>query len=172
MNKIRIWLNRLQRKINNLVFWLPVVIRDCDWDDYYILEILKNKLKKQAKHIKKFGNHTNVQIDLDKINLCISLIDRIQNDFYIDEFLDYHNYEYNFKPTHSNFYELESKLIWEKFDDYLKKYPLVLKRVLANGDVDVNNKSYICKQVSVINQQRAHKLLYKALSRYINNWWT
>ena len=39
--------------IKNLITWFPVIWKDRDWDDYYILEILKFKINKTANSFEK-----------------------------------------------------------------------------------------------------------------------
>ena len=43
----------LYQGIKNLVRWFPIIWRDRDWDDHYIFEVLKFKLKNQSKYIDK-----------------------------------------------------------------------------------------------------------------------
>jgi hypothetical protein len=50
-----------------------------------IFEILKTKLKFQSEHFRKHGYHVSSERDAEKIELCIRLIDKVQNEYYLDE---------------------------------------------------------------------------------------
>jgi hypothetical protein len=79
---------RLYREgITNLYRWRKVIYRDKDFDHWYIYEILKTKLQFQAEHIRKNGIHESANEDVAKIRECIELLDKVQNEYYIDEFL-------------------------------------------------------------------------------------
>ena len=80
-------LRRTIRKIKNIIRWLPVLWKDSDWDYYYIFEILKNKLKFQSEHFRKFGYHESSERDAEKMTLCARLIDKVQNESYMDELI-------------------------------------------------------------------------------------
>jgi len=79
---------RLYREgITNLYRWRKVIYRDKDFDHWYIYEILKTKLQFQVEHIRKYGMHESANEDVAKIRECIELLDKVQNEYYIDEFL-------------------------------------------------------------------------------------
>ena len=72
------------QKIKNLIRWFPVIYKDHDWDHWFIYQILKTKLKYQSEHLRKYGNHVSADYDADRIDLCIRLIEKVQNEEYID----------------------------------------------------------------------------------------
>ena len=45
-------------KIKNIVRWFPIIWNDGDYDDSYIMEILKFKLSNQANYISKKDGRT------------------------------------------------------------------------------------------------------------------
>jgi hypothetical protein len=166
--------------VKNLKDWLPIIWKDRDWDNHYIFEVLKFKLKKQSKYISEKDRILSAQMDAKRMRLCVSLIEKIQNDFYQMEYMDYVKDKYWFEKIKDNSkcYTLESELEWEKFDDYIKKYPLIHKRVLKGeghfklkGKKDLDLKRTICMNISHINSKRAHKLLFKILEENIERWW-
>ena len=67
-------------KIKNIIRWLPVLWNDYDWDHWFIYQILKTKLKHQSRHLKQNYDFVHSQ----RINLCIRLIEKVQNEEYID----------------------------------------------------------------------------------------
>jgi len=79
---------RFIRRTKNLIRWLPIIWKDEQWDHYFIFEILKYKLIFTAEHTRKNGYHTSSDYDADKMILCVRLIDKIQNEEYMNVLVD------------------------------------------------------------------------------------
>ena len=60
--------------VKNLYNWFWIIWKDRDWDHYYIFQVLKFKLEKQAKHL----NGRNAELMMT----CVRLIDNLQNESY------------------------------------------------------------------------------------------
>ena len=71
--------------LRNLWRWRKTLYYDRDWDYYFIYEILKTKLKFQHEHFVKYGYHEDSSKDAEQILECIDLIDKVQNEYYIDQ---------------------------------------------------------------------------------------
>ena len=167
--------------VKNIIYWFPVIWKDRNWDDHYIFDILKHKLKAQAKYIGDRDWHTRAQLDAKRMRLCVKLIEKVQEEDYAMEYMDYHKDRVWFTPcddgTGNSLYN--SEVVNENFNDYFKKYPLVYKRVL-NGEgifkfdnvVDVENKKRIAMNIGHINHDRARKLLFKIMEENIEGWWS
>ena len=166
--------------IKNLIYWFPIIWKDRDWDDHYIFEILKHKLTSQANYIGRRDFHTRAQLDAKRMRLCTSLIDKVQEEDYAMEYMDYHKDRVWFTPCEdregSSLYNSET--ISENFDDYFKKYPLIYKRVIngegvftLDGRTESEMKRVIAQNIAHINQDRAHKLLFKIMEENILGWW-
>jgi hypothetical protein len=63
--------------VKNLYNWFWIIWKDRDWDHYYIFQVLKFKLEKQAKHL---GGR-----DAELMITCVRLINKLQNEEYYDE---------------------------------------------------------------------------------------
>jgi hypothetical protein len=166
--------------IKNIWYWFPIIWKDRNWDDHYIFEILKHKLKAQAKYIGKRDFHTRAQLDAKRMRLCIELINKVQEEEYSSEYMDYHRDRVWFTDCEdrpgSSLYNSET--VWEKYDEYFAKYPLIYKRVMKgegvftlNGRDEKDMKGIIAMNIGHINQQRAQDLLFKILNENINGWW-
>lgn len=184
------WLGGWQIKnffvsIKNLIRWFPVIWKDRDWDDHFIWEIMKNKLRWQADYIGGRGIHVRADLDAKRMRLCANLIDKVQDEFYGSEYMDYHKSRYWFedikdKPGYSSW---ESEMEEETFDEYFKKYPLVYKKVLADKKLQVfgidpkdyeneaDLKQRIAMNIGHYNHERARKLLFKIMEENIEGWW-
>jgi hypothetical protein len=156
------------RNIHNLIRWFPIIWKDRDWDHHFIFEILKFKLKNQAEYIGKRGNHLSAKRDAEIMMTCIRLIERIQDEYYASEYFEYYKSYLEFKKLeNSELFEITETVTSEALEDYFKKYPLIYRLV-----PDLNSpKSRIAFQMAKINQERAHKLLFKILEENIQRWW-
>jgi len=157
------------KRIYNVIRWLPIIWKDQDWDDFYIFEILKFKLKNQAEYIGHHDRHMSAKRDAEIMMLCVRLIEKIQDDFYGKEYLSYSVSDMVFTPSeiHPGHYEMEFVELSEHYNDYFKKYPLIYRLV-----PDLNApKDKIAFQMARINEERAHKLLFTILEQNIRSWW-
>ena len=77
-------LRRFVRRFKNLFRWLPIIWEDEQWDYYHILEILKHKLIFTAEHTRKYGYHVNSNHDANRMMLCVRLIEKVQNEEYME----------------------------------------------------------------------------------------
>ena len=164
--------------IKNLIYWLPVIWKDRNWDGFYIYEILQHKIAAQSKHIAKGDIHTRAQQDARRMNVCVSLIKKCQEDFYEMEYMDYCETEFRFEDSEKEgFSELFIDDISENLDDYFKKYPLIYKRAskgegpFSHEERDGDGKRVIAMNIASINQSRARKLLFKVMEDNLEKWW-
>jgi hypothetical protein len=162
--------------IKNLIHWIPIIWKDRDWDQHYIFEVLKHKLIKQAKYIGSRDFHTRAKRDAEIMMLCVRLIEKVQDETYSSEYMDYHQTEMSFKKIEdSDLHTLEIKELSQNFDEYFKKYPRQYKKVM-NGELNIfkrENKDLqvIAMEIAHENQKRCQDLLFKILNNNINNWW-
>jgi hypothetical protein len=166
--------------IKNLWYWFPIIWKDRNWDDHYIFDVLKHKLKAQAKYIGGRDRHTRAQQDARRMRLCIKLIEKVQDESYAMEHMDYMEDRHWFTPcndgTGNSLWNSEE--VWENYDEFFKKYPLVYKRVLKgegvftlDGRDESEMKRLIAMNISHLNQKHAQDLLFKVLNENINSWW-
>lgn len=76
------------KSIKKIWRWIPILWKDRDWDHYYIFEILKTKLEDVLKYTEKEGISYNREYDIQKLRTAIRLIDRVQNEYYLQKYLD------------------------------------------------------------------------------------
>lgn len=166
--------------VKNLWYWFPVIWKDRDWDEHYIFEVLKHKLKAQANYIGRRDFHTRAQQDAKRMRLCVKLIDLCQDEPYSIEYMDYAKDRVWFTDVEdrpgSSLYNSET--IWEKYDEYFAKYPLIYKRVMKgegpftlDGRDEKEIKHIIAMNIAHINQERVKKLLFKVMEENISGWW-
>ncbi len=166
--------------VKNIIYWFPVIWKDRNWDDHYIFDILKHKLKAQAKYIGGNDRHTRAQLDAKRMRLCVKLIEKIQEEDYAMEYMDYHKDRVWLTPCEDKpeYRQYNSEIVKDNFDEFFKKYPLVYKKVM-NGEgpftLDGRDENEIRKivamNISYINQERAFDFLFKILKQDIRGWW-
>lgn len=81
-------IKRIIRRIKNLFRWLPIIWRDENWDYYHIYEVLKYKLMFTSETIRKNGYHVSAKYDADRMMLCVRLIEKVQNEEYMEVLID------------------------------------------------------------------------------------
>jgi len=81
-------IKRIIRRIKNLLRWFPIIWNDEQWDHYFIFEVLKHKLIFTAEHTRKYGYHVNSKYDADRMMLCVRLIEKVQNEEYMNVLAD------------------------------------------------------------------------------------
>ena len=164
--------------IKNIWYWLPVIWKDRNWDSSFIFEILSHKLKAQSKYIGERDIHTRAKRDAEIMMTCVRLIEKVDDEFYNMEYMDYEKTKHWFEPCEDKegFSTWESRQLEENFDDYFAKYPIIYKRVM-NGEGVFNregredDKHIIASNMAYINHDRARKLLFKIMEQNIEGWW-
>lgn len=182
--KISLWwyhdgkyiLSNIKHGLVNLRYWLPIIWKDRNWDHHYIFDILSHKLKAQSNYIGKRKMHVCAKRNAELMMTCVKLIDKINDDYYGMEYMDYHKTKHWFEPADKEGYlTWESRELEEYFDQYFAKYPLIYRRVI-NGEGpfipdDKNDKQRIALNIAHINHNRARTLLFKIMEQNIEKWW-
>ena len=114
------------------------------------------------------------------MRICVKLIEKVQEEDYAMEYMDYHKDRVWFTPCEDKpgLQQYNSEEVWENYDEYFKKYPLVYKRVLKgegvftlNGRDKADMKGIIARNIAHLNHERARKLLFKIMEKNIERWW-
>jgi hypothetical protein len=157
----------------NLWKWLPIIWKDRDWDNHFIFEVLKFKIKNTANFTEKKQRFVGWEKEVKYMRICETLIDRIQNDYYQSEYQDYHDFDISTVPTENGSYEVVFDVKRDDTDEFVKKYPHALRR----AEKDPKFKSYFEGErngylaVGIVRHVKAKKLLFKILEQRIEGWW-
>jgi hypothetical protein len=165
--------------IKNLWRWFPIIWKDRDWDDHYIFEVLMFKLKKQSEYIDSQDMYVNAKYDAERMMWCVRLIEKIQDEYYAAEYMDYHESRYSWLSVenHPNRKQLITEEVSENYNEYFAKHKAAVRKVLADKKyqiLELNNDNYkqrLAINVGHYNEKRAQDLLFKLLNRDIRNWW-
>ena len=167
-----IWLKNFVDGVANLIKWAPLIYKDRNWDYRYTYDMLEFKLLQQRNYLVKANRHMNTPETNYYITVCLNLLQRIKEDHYGCEYFDYHKTDIEFVPVEGrDVYTMESTTVWEKFDAYLTKYPLQVKKILKKYPEFENDKHSLCLYVGRENEERANALLFKIMSEKLREWW-
>jgi len=130
----------------NLWKWFPIVWRDRDWDNHFIFEALKFKLKNTADYFEEKQRFVGWEDEVKYIRICEKLITRIQNDYYQMEYLD---------------------------EKYINQYPRTKEKVLSSDKYKtyLHTNNGIALAIGIERHLKARKLLFKIMERRIEAWW-
>ena len=158
--------------VKNIVKWMPTLYKDKDWDGWYIYNILQKKIEFQREEIIYANRHTEIDRDNRDMTIVLNLLERVKEDYYGMEHLDYSETEFDFIPVEDNpnLKEMKKTVLSENYDEFLKKYPSSVRKVLNENDKDLE-KETLCHLVARHNQEKARKLLFKLLEQKIERWW-
>ena len=157
--------------IKNIIRWMPTMYHDRDWDQWHIYNVLQKKIEFQRKELINANRHTDINRDNRDMTIVLNLIERVNEDFYGVEYLDYSESKFRFEPIEGDdeYYTMEQDVISENYNEYIKKYPSSVRKVLKEKP-DLNKKD-LCFWVARHNEEKAHDLLHRILKERIRHWW-
>jgi hypothetical protein len=158
----------------NLWRWFPIVWKDRDWDDHFIFEALKFKLKNTANYFEEKQRFVGWEDEVKYIRICEKLIKRIQDDYYQTEYMDYVNMEFDLIPiSNTDRFEYKSTVTENNLNKYFALYPKTKKKVLSSDRYKtyVPTDTGIALAMGVERHLKARKLLFKIMERRIEAWW-
>lgn len=156
----------------NLIKWAPTIYHDRDWDGNYILKILQKKIEYQREELVNANRHMRIDIDNRDMTLVLNLIERVRDEHYQMECMDYWDNDMIFEDVDGrpDLKSIDFEEKWEKYDEYLSKYPSSVRAIIKeHGEQD--DKKRLCLLVSYYNHKKANKLLFRVLEEKLAFWW-
>ncbi len=152
--------------ISNLIYWFPVIWKEREWDYSFFMNLIAHKLKrirkvylKEEKQVCEYYNPQgfhNPTYNADRIETLLNLIEKVQDEYYEDEWQNHIKEIYG--PAE---YKIEGKRlveIWEhKYTDRELKEIYKLKHRLFKK--------------AIIKQNKAKELIFKLISHHLYYWW-
>ena len=157
---------------HNLIKWFPIIWNDRDWDGHFILIILQKKIEFQRKELVNANRHTRIESDNRDMTLALNLLERVKEEYYNLECMDYWDSEIVFDdvPENPELKSIEVNTKAERYDEYLSKYPSSV-RALTKEHGEELDKQRLCLMVSNYNHKKANKLLFRILEERLAYWW-
>lgn len=167
------WIKEVVYGVHNLIRWAPVIYRDRDWDDYYLMKVIQTKTLYMRNHLVADNRSEKTERVNRWTTVLLNLIERENDEFYACEYMDYYesNHEFVPIPDKQNRFELKSEITEERFDDYLNKYRRKAKLVLKQNRNLSQNKMRWCMEVARLNQSQCRRLLFDILKNRSSEWW-
>jgi hypothetical protein len=158
----------------NLYKWFPIVWKDRDWDDHFIFEALKFKLKNTANYFEEKQRFVGWEDEVKYIRICEKLITRIQDDYYQMEYTDYVNMEFDLIPiSNTDRFEYKSTVTENNLNKYFALYPKTKKKTLSSDKYKsyVSTDTGLALAMGIERHLKARKLLFKIMEEKIEGWW-
>ena len=157
---------------HNLIKWFPTIWNDRDWDGHYILKILQKKIEFQRKELVNANRHTRIESDNRDMTLVLNLLERVKEEYYSLECMDYWDSEILFDdvPENPELKSIEVNTTAERYDEYLSKYPSSVRALTKEHGKELD-KQRLCLMVSNYNHKKANKLLFRVLEERLAFWW-
>lgn len=159
--------------IKNLWRWFPVIWKDRDFDHHYIYEILQKKLEFQRQYLVSHNRCESTEVANKYITICLNLIERMKEQYYEMEYMDYEETEYIWESIKDDgedkLVKLDIRQISENLDDYFLKYKIQYNKFRKKYSKET--KSYLAHIIARENQLRCNRLFYNILEKQLFTWW-
>jgi len=146
------------RNIKRLLYWLPIIWKDRDWDEHFFFVILQHKLKSMEKYFRKNAHFIGMEKEAKKIKICVQILNRIIDDNYLD--LAFRQHEQKWGKLKLDF---KGKLKNE-VDIYRTKTTPETKAQEA-----IESKQYHELEEYLRKQDLTY--LFYLINKYIRGWW-
>lgn len=156
------WIN-FSQGIKNIIRWTPIIWYDVDFDYRMFFKLTKQKLTFMLKLHEKNKRYVGVERDIELMKLAIKLIERIDSEYYSDEFHNYMKNKYG-----------ESEWIFIPIPNSTSSTLTFKHEYIENGtytqdDYDKEFSEGVRK--SADKHLKAKKLLFRILDEKIESWW-
>lgn len=152
---------RLIRKIRKLIYWLPVIWNDRDFDQYYIYEILRHKLISMRNFFENNAHTLYSKERAKEMDLCIKILNRLIAD-------EYHINAHYFHDKKWGKLEIDFIPYNDKYDEMISNR----ENIKSEKDKDQELKEFLkcCHHEDYLRRQDI-EYLCKILSKKIFTWW-
>lgn len=172
------WLVEFVDGVKNIFRWMPTIYKDKDWDDFYILAMLRKKIEHQREYLVKANRHMDIERDNRDMTLALNLLERMIAEYYATEYIDCIQFKFVTDPTSGDdMYTLEETITESKLDEYLAKYPLGVKKAeekIKNDKLVVGSLGYkraISFHLATENQNKNDRLFWMIMAEKSKRWW-
>jgi hypothetical protein len=160
--------------IKNLWRWFWVIWKDRDWDQHYYWEITKKKISQMRDlHVKNM-KFVDTPREIERMNVVLKLIDKVQEDTYRNEYYDEEYFENKMRIDENGHVQFD--VLKDELHVYIAKYPSAYRKVMndpkrvAQFRGEVTNFK-VAMLMSIERHNKARRILFKILENYIEGWW-
>jgi hypothetical protein len=174
-----LWFN-IKRGVPALWRWRKVAWNDVDWDQSSIYNVLRFKIHNMANYIEKHNRFVGADHEVGWMRRCVTLIDRVSDDYYGLEHMDYKDMEMVFTDLDdgTGMSSMEFETHRDDSEDFITKYPLWEKRAIQyikenqhRYNVDETDRSFVARIMAQLRQEKARELIFRIMDWRIERWW-
>jgi hypothetical protein len=154
--------------VPSLIKWWKIVWEDRDYDYHFIYSALRFKLENTANYIEKHQRSVGWEHDVKWMRICVRLIDKISDDYYIMKHYD--EIEKQWGKSDFKFTPIEDKLD----DDGEKYFEMNMEYENAKTPEDykkIDEMSSKGRETGQEQHEKAKRLLFKIMQEKIEYWW-
>lgn len=166
MYKINEYFQTIALYLKNIIKWSPILWTDRDYDQWYILNVLQFKIQKTAKYFNIQKRYVGYERDIERMLLCVKLLEKIKDGYYETEYFDY----YQYKPTiskHSKTFDITKELLFDNLSVYFDKYKHAYRESYDQNYNSLQNAIMLADYM----QAKAQRILFKIIAENISKWW-
>ena len=153
---------KLRNGIRNLIRWFPIIWNDGDWDYHFLLRVLRFKLQDLQGGISSRNRHVGCQRQMQRIDLCIKLLNRLLADNYHELAFASHDRKWG-KPEFS----------WKAMpNNDMEELEMHRAAVITEKDENQQRKEYRrwAEHWRQLERQDI-EMLFSTMAKYIQYWW-
>jgi len=162
------WFRDFYDGVTNIIRWIPTLYKDRDWDDYYILAILRKKIEHQREYLVKANRHTDIERDNRYMTLALNLLERMIEEHYETERFEY--LVHHLKDSGEHLWTIKEVVHQEEMERYLAKYPNQARKVRKEVK-DPNDVKAVAFYTSIAMQDKNNRLFWKVMHEWSPAWW-
>jgi hypothetical protein len=132
--------------IYNVWLYKSILWSDKWFDFYYFLNIIKFKLKNDAKKYKKYGITTSAHKYALQMEICVILLDKIIKDDYCAKEIDDHDKKWKMGNNFNDYINKKSHLSDKDKEQQRKEFLDIIKKADEEKDKDINKVFDIIKK--------------------------
>jgi hypothetical protein len=163
----------IQYGVKNLWDWFWIIWKDREWDYNYYWKIQKKKISQMRNHHAKNMRFESSDRIVEQMDLALSLIDKLQNDYYRDECYGDEYYQTKMRVEDG---KIEFDDVKNELNRYIEKYPSAHRQVLNNPKYlkysgSENSDFKISMLMGIERHDKAKRILFKLFENNIESWW-
>jgi hypothetical protein len=157
------WFTRKYHQIERVISYLPIIWRGYDFDYSTTIEVFQHQLKRTADFLDSSSASTlDAKQRARRIRTAIELMQKVYNDEYANEYMDYIDKQYG--ESYFDFVPIEGS----------DHFEVILKNKNATNEEHqkaINKIDDTMRKMCYERQERAHRLLWKFIEHNIRSWW-
>ena len=146
--------------INRLLFWLPIILKDRYWDDYFIWTLLQHKFKSMERFYRYKARPIVGDNRAKRIRVCKLLLKRITDDNYLELAFRQHEIKWG-----------ELKFSYKPYKGKLTAIDIHRTKVTPETEAQERIESKRCHELEDYLRKQDLTYLFYLINKYSRGWW-